>query len=393
VFRSSIIFGERYLFGSTLMARPRELRPPLVGDRVLVGATIALVVFGLVMIYSATGVLAEKDKGDPFFYLKRQAFSAAIGIPLMFALSFLNMSRVKELAGYLYPVCVVLLLLTVLPGVGLRAGGAQRWINLGFTAAQPGELVKLLFVVCIARFFSRHEHELHRFVVGVVRPAMLVGLLAGLFLWQPDFGSTAVLCAVMLAMSVAAGVSWKHLGAVIGGGVAAATLLVVTSSYRMSRVIHFLNPGADPRGKGYQLDQSLIALGSGDLFGVGLGASKQKLFFLPAAHTDFIFALIGEELGFVGCVAVLFVFLLFLWRGLLLARRLSSDIFAFTLAVGLTVMVTLPAFLNMGVVSGMLPTKGLVLPLIGYGGSSLVSSLASVGLLLGLARSRQRGLL
>lgn len=375
------------------MSKPRELRPPLVGDRILVGATIALVVFGLVMIYSATGVLAEKSKGDPFFYLKRQGLAAVIGVPLMFGLSFLNMSRVKELAVYLYPLCVFLLLLTVLPGVGLRAGGAQRWINLGFTGAQPGELVKLFFVIFIARFFSRHEHELHRFVVGVVRPGMLVGVLAGIFLWQPDFGSTAVLCAVMLAMSIAAGVPWRHLGAVFAGGVAAAAVLVISSPYRLSRVIHFLNPGADPRGKGYQLDQSLIALGSGDLLGVGLGASKQKLFFLPAAHTDFIFALIGEELGFVGCVGVLCVFLLVLWRGLLLARRLSGDMFAFTLAVGLTVMVTLPALLNMGVVSGMLPTKGLVLPLIGYGGSSLVSSLASIGLLLGLARSRQRGLL
>jgi cell division protein FtsW len=311
----------------------------------------------------------------------------------MFGLSFLNMSRVKELAVYLYPLCVFLLLLTVLPGVGLRAGGAQRWINLGFTGAQPGELVKLFFVIFIARFFSRHEHELHRFVVGVLRPGMLVGVLAGIFLWQPDFGSTAVLCAVMLAMSVAAGVPWRHLGAVFAGVVAAGAVLVISSPYRLSRVIHFLNPGADPRGKGYQLDQSLIALGSGDLLGVGLGASKQKLFFLPAAHTDFIFALIGEELGFVGCVGVLCVFLLVLWRGLLLARRLSGDMFAFTLAVGLTVMVTLPALLNMGVVSGMLPTKGLVLPLIGFGGSSLVSSLASIGLLLGLARSRQRGLL
>lgn len=375
------------------MATPRELRPPLIGDRVLVGATFLLVAFGLVMIYSATGVTAEHNKGDAFYYVKRQGFALLVGLPLMFALSFLNMQKVKDYATYLYPVCVTLLLLTVLPGVGIRAGGARRWINLGVTAAQPGELVKLLFIVFIASFFARHENELNRFVVGVVRPAMLVGVLAVLFLMQPDFGSTAVLCAVMLVMSIVAGVSWRHLGAVICAGAVAATLLVITSPYRLSRVIHFLNPTADPRGKGYQLDQSLIALGSGDVWGVGLGASKQKLFFLPAAHTDFIYALIGEELGFLGCLAVLFLFLVILWRGLLVARRLSSDVFAFTLAVGLTAMVALPALLNMGVVSGMLPTKGLVLPLIGYGGSSLVSCLASVGLLLGLARSRQRGLL
>ena len=375
------------------MAAPRELRPPLIGDRVLVGATFLLVAFGLVMIYSATGVTAEHNKGDAFHYVKRQGVAVLVGVPLMFALSFLNMQKVKQYATFLYPVCVILLLLTLLPGIGMRAGGAQRWINLGVTAAQPGELVKLLFIVFIASFFGRHENELHRFAVGVVRPALLVGVLAALFLWQPDFGSTGVLCAVMLVMSIAAGVSWRHLGAVMGGGVVAGALLVITSPYRLSRVIHFLNPTADPRGKGYQLDQSLIALGSGDVWGVGLGASKQKLFFLPAAHTDFIYALIGEELGFVGCLAVLSLFLLILWRGLLVARRLSSDVFAFTLAVGLTAMVALPALLNMGVVSGMLPTKGLVLPLIGYGGSSLVSCLASLGLLLGLARSRQRGLL
>jgi cell division protein FtsW len=375
------------------MATPRELRPPLVADRTLVGIAVFLVMFGLVMIYSATGVSAEKEFGDPLHYVKRQGVAAFLGLVAMFVLSFVNMSRVKQYARFLYPLCVGLLLLTVIPGIGLRDGGARRWVNLGITTAQPGEVVKLLFVIFVASFFARHEHEIHRFGVGVVRPALLMGVIAALFLSQPDFGSTAVLCAVIFAMSIAAGVPWRYLGAVIGGGALAATLLVVTSSYRMSRVVHFLNPGADPRGKGYQLDQSLIALGSGDVWGVGLGASKQKLFFLPAAHTDFIFALIGEELGFAGCVAVLCIFLILLWRGLLLARRLSGDMFAFTLAVGLTVMVALPAFLNMGVVSGMLPTKGLVLPLIGYGGSSLVSTLASIGMMLGLLRSRQRGFL
>ena len=375
------------------MHTSREMKPPLVGDPILLFVTIGIVIFSLVMIYSTTGILSEQKFGDSLYYVRRQILAAVAGTILMVGLSFVNMEWVRSVSRYMYPLCVIALAATLIPGLGLTAGGARRWINLRVTVIQPGEVVKLFFIIYIAGYFHRHEHELHRGVVGVVRPAMLVGILALLFLLQPDFGSTSVVVAVTLTMMVVAGVRLAHVGMAALGASIAGVLLVVFSPYRLARVMSVFNPAANPAKKNYQLEQSWIALGSGNVLGTGIGASKQKLFFLPAAHTDFILSVVGEELGFVGCVVLILAFVVLLWRGLLLARRLSHDCFALCLAFGLTMMIVLPAFLNMGVVSGLLPTKGMVLPLVGYGGSSLVCCLAGVGLLLALARSHQRGML
>jgi cell division protein FtsW len=246
-----------------------------------------------------------------------------------------------------------------------------------------------MFVIFLAGYFARNEGSIGDVINGVLKPFLLLGCIAVPLLMQPDFGSTAVMAVVTFGIAVSLGVKlrWILVGLIAAGGLAA--ILVAVSPYRMMRIVSFLSPTADSSGKGYQLIQSLIAVGTGELTGVGLGGSQQKLFFLPAAHTDFIFAVIAEELGFVGCLGVIVAFLVFLWRGLLLASRLADDTFACGLAVGLTLLIVAPAFLNMGVVLGLLPTKGMVLPLVGYGGSSLISSLFGVGLLLALSRSFQ----
>ena len=338
------------------------------------------------MIYSTTGVVAEEKFGDAFYYVKRQGMAALIGIVAMGVLSQAPLSLLAKWSWICFPISFVLLTLTLIPGLRDEAGGAHRWVVLGAFRFQPGELVKLLMIVFLSGYFTRQAHRLNIFTTGIVKPLAFVGVMAGLYLLQPDFGSAAVLTLTVVAIATACGVPLRYIiacGAVVVG---LAAVAVIISPYRMMRIVSFLSPWQDKSGSGYQLIQSLIALGSGHITGVGLGESQQKLFFLPAAHTDFLFAVIGEELGFMGCFFVILLFLVFLWRGFRIATHVEHHTFAFALAVGLTLLIVVPALLNMGVVSGVLPTKGLVLPLVGYGGTNLVMSLAAVGLLLSVSR-------
>jgi len=368
-------------------ARQNELKPPFLIDFPLLAVTIALVGLSLIMVYSTTAIMSQEKYGDGFFFVRKQAFAACIGLILVWACSRVPMRLIQRISPYLYFICLILLALPLIPGLGDSAGGAKRWVYLGSLRFQPVELIKLCFTVFIAGYFSRHEKSIDTFFNGLAKPMMLAGMIGALLLAQPDFGSASVIALVTLAMATASGARLLYLG-ICGLGLASCMgLMIYISPYRMSRVVGFLSPFSDASGKGYQLIQSLIAVGSGQWTGVGLGGGQQKLFYLPAAHTDFIFAVIGEELGLIGCLLVVTLFLLFFWRGIRLARRFSHDTFAFSLAIGLTCLIVVPAFLNMGVVLGLLPTKGLVLPLVGYGGSSLIASLAAVGLLLSLARS------
>jgi len=348
--------------------------------------TLGLAAFGLVFLYSTTGLQSQEKMGDALYFVKRQGFAVGLGALAMFLASRLSSRSLQRIAPVLLPAAIVLLILPLVPGLGDSAGGAQRWINLGGVRFQPGEFSKLLCVVFMASFLARHESRLSEFISGLVKPALLILPVAVLYLLQPDFGSTVVVVACTLCMAAATGMRIRYL--VIGCALIALgfALLIVVSPYRMHRIMSFLSPWEDASGKGYQLIQSLIALGTGQFTGVGLGASQQKLFFLPAAHTDFIFAVIAEELGFLGCVGVVAAYVVLLWRGLRIAKRVADNTFAFALAVGLTALIVVPALLNMGVVTGLLPTKGMVLPLLGYGGSSIITSMIAVGLLLGIAR-------
>jgi cell division protein FtsW len=367
----------------------RDLSAPRRSDPILVATTVGLVILSVIMVYSTTGILAQEKFGNSLFFFKRQVVAALVGGVLAVIASRLDLGLLRRISPYLFFVSVGLVMLTLIPGLGDRAGGAQRWVQLPFLRFQPVEFIKIMFVIFLAGYFARNEGSIGDVINGVLKPFLLLGCIAVPLLMQPDFGSTAVMAVVTFGIAVSLGVKlrWILVGLIAAGGLAA--ILVAVSPYRMMRIVSFLSPTADSSGKGYQLIQSLIAVGTGELTGVGLGGSQQKLFFLPAAHTDFIFAVIAEELGFVGCLGVIVAFLVFLWRGLLLASRLADDTFACGLAVGLTLLIVAPAFLNMGVVLGLLPTKGMVLPLVGYGGSSLISSLFGVGLLLALSRSFQ----
>lgn len=374
------------LSSSLPSSRFQELRAPSPVDYLLVVSVLLLVGFGLVMVYSTTGIVSQGKMGDSLFFAKRQLISAVLGGVVMVTCMQVPLGLLRRIAPYLLLASLFLLLLPLTPGIADRAGGASRWVKFGPIRFQPAEFVKVFMVIFMAGFLSRHEHNLRHFVTGIVKPLGMVSLAAGLLLLQPDFGSTAVIVVVILSMLLASGVRLSHM--VLCSVVVACVmgLLVLISPYRMMRVVSFLSPFADASGKGYQLIQSLIAVGTGQVNGVGLGGSQQKLFFLPAAHTDFIFAVISEELGFVGGVCIIFAFLLVMWRGLLIARSVRHDTFLFALAVGLTMMVVAPALLNVGVVIGLLPTKGMVLPLVGYGGSSLIACMGVIGLLLGVRK-------
>jgi len=367
-------------------ARFRELKAPSHVDYVLLSAVMLLVGFGLVMVYSTTGIVSAEKLGDPLYYAKRQCFSAAMGLVLMCVCYRIPISFWRTISPWLFMASLFMLVFPLVPGIADRAGGASRWVKFGPIRFQPAEFVKVFMVVFMAGFFARHESRLHLFFTGIVKPFFLVGCVAALLLMQPDFGSSAVIVVVVLAMSLASGVRLLHFGLCSAAAALCLGTLVLISPYRMMRVVSFLSPFADASGKGYQLIQSLIAVGTGQVTGVGLGSSQQKLFFLPAAHTDFIFAVISEELGFVGGICVIVAFLVFMWRGLLLARQVLHDTFSYAMAVGLTMMVVAPALLNVGVVIGLLPTKGMVLPLVGYGGSSLIACMGVVGLLLAVRR-------
>jgi cell division protein FtsW len=361
-----------------------------VSDRWLLVSSLIALAFGLLMIYSTTAVIALEKFGDSFYFIKRQGIAAAIGLIAMAIASTLDLNKLRKVGVPLFFLSVLLLVSVFIPGVGMRAGGAQRWIYVGFTNFQPSEVVKLLLVFFFAHFLANHELRLQEFVAGILKPLLCLTVICALLLKQPDFGSSAVIATITLSMMLVAGVRLRYfaLGLLVIG-IGAATM-VLTSSYRVMRVLTFLDPFSDSSGKGYQLIQSLIAVGSGGATGVGLGSSQQKLFFLPAAHTDFIFGVIAEELGLLGCFGVLALFLIILWRGLRLARNYVEDTYRFTLTIGLTLLLVIPGLLNMGVVTGLLPTKGMTLPLLSYGGSSLTVSLVVVGLLLSLARQANR---
>jgi len=365
------------------------LKAPSTIDYVLLSTVLLLVGFGLVMVYSTTGIVSQERMGEALFYAKRQTLSAILGAVLMAVCMRIPMGLLRRISPGLFIISIVLLALPLIPGIADRAGGASRWVRLGPIRFQPAEFVKVCMVVFMAGFFARHEARITTFLHGIIMPFGLVGMAAALLLLQPDFGSSAVIIVVVLCMALASGVRFLHLGlCTVVVAVILATLVAI-SPYRMMRIVSFLSPFADVSGKGYQLIQSLIAVGTGQVWGVGLGESQQKLFFLPAAHTDFIFAVISEELGFVGGICVLFAFLVIMWRGLLLAKQVRNDSFLYCLAVGLTMMIVAPALLNVGVVVGLLPTKGMVLPLVGYGGSSLMACFAVVGFLLGVRREAE----
>lgn len=358
-------------------------------DPWLLFAVLTLLGFGLVMIYSASAVFAEAKTGDALFYFKRQLVNVSLGLVALLVGMRIGLQRLVKLAVPLLLVTFVLLVLVLIPGLAVRAGGSSRWLPLGVMNFQPGELAKVAFVTYLAYSLTRKKDRIQNFSVGFLPHLVISGVLVLLLLGQPDFGTAATLTVIMFLMLFVAGTRIAYIAVAGLAALPMAYGLVVGSEYRMRRLLAFLDPWSHRFDIGYQISESLMSFGSGGVFGAGLGEGKHKLFFLPAAHTDFIFSLVGEELGLVGACLILALFGVLVWRGLRAGLR-SPSLFGTYLAFGLSALIGLQTLINIGVVTGVLPTKGLTLPFISYGGSSLLFSMLAAGILLDISASGNR---
>lgn len=354
-------------------------------DVALLLLTIFFLFVSLLMVYSSSAFLSGGEVSLFPSLLFRHLVSVLLGLCLLSFISAVPISWIKKSSPWVICIAIVMLVLVLIPSIGKSAGGAERWIYIGHFRFQPSELVRVFVVLYFASYISRHEFKMFGVLSGIVIPMFVVGVVAFLLLLEPDFGSTVVIVSVVFTQLLISS-RLVHLCSVSIGAACAFLFLALVEPYRFRRIEAFWDPFKDPKNNGYQLIQSLIAVGSGCIFGKGLGAGEQKLHYLPAAHTDFIYAVIAEEGGIFAALLVLCAFLLFAYRGLRLAYALSSDLYLCALSIGLTMLIVLPAMLNIGVVLGLLPTKGLVLPLISFGGTAMVTNLVVVGILINVSR-------
>jgi cell division protein FtsW len=372
-----------------MKARPRAqaMGPRAPPDLVLLCAVLGLTALGVVMVYSASAITAEAKLHDQFYFLKRQLAGVGLGITLLAVAMKLGYRRLEPLAWPILGVTLAALVAVLVPGIGHAAGGARRWIPLGFFSFQPAEAAKIALVLYLARSLAKKRDKVKVFTIGFLPHCIVAGLMIFLCLLEPDFGTSVVLALLLFALLFAAG---ARMGWLVGSLLVAlpvAYQLVAGSPYRMRRITAFLDPWAHRDTIGYQIAESLMSVGSGGWFGQGLGDGKEKLFYLPAAHTDFIAAVVAEELGLVGILALVALYGIVIWRGLRAAYN-AGDAFGCYLALGLSALIGIQAAVNLSVVFGLLPTKGLTLPFLSYGGSSVMVLLAASGVLLSVSASR-----
>ena len=359
-------------------------------DTTILLLAVVLTCLGVVMVYSSSSIVAAKRYGDGFYFLKRQGLFALLGFGVMIVAMQVDYHRLRPLAVPFLFGCVALMILVLVPGISSRAGGASRWIRLPGFSLQPSELAKLGLVLYMAHSLAKKKEKIKSFTLGFIPYMVVLALLLLLLLLQPDLGSAITLGGVAMVMLLVAGTRLVYLASLGILSMPFLYFLVMNVAYRRKRILAFLHPWQDPTNTGFQIIQSWIAFGTGGLFGNGLGEGKQKLFYLPEAHTDFIFSVVGEELGFIGVFVITALFLMLVVRGFRTALRAPDD-FGRYLAFGLTLLLGLEAFVNIGVVMGMLPTKGLALPFLSYGGTSLLTSLAAVGVLLNISSQAVEG--
>ncbi len=351
----------------------------------LVMITLALIALGIIMIYSASSIYAWNTVKDSAFFLKKHIFFLSLGIIASLATMAIDYKILKSLSKPAIILAVFLLTLVLIPGIGREAGGAQRWLKIGEFSFQPSEFAYLALIIYLADFFSRKQNLIKNFLYGFMPVISVLAVLMALILLQPDLGTTIALGLLVLIMLFVAGARTSYITRLFLISLPALYLLIFRVPYRRMRMIAFLNPWADPRGSGFQIIQSQIAFGNGGIFGVGLGRGIQKLFYLPASHTDFIFSIIGEELGLLGTLGVVILFIHFLYQALKIVRK-AQDKFGYFLSLGVVLMIMLRVVVNIAVSIGLFPTKGLPLPFISYGGSSLISDMIGVSLLLNISR-------
>jgi len=359
-------------------------QPPMAWDGVLLLVVFTLAGLGLVMVGSASVSLADRQTDEPFYYLARQLMSLGAGLALALVVARMPLALWQRLGVPMLIVATALLVLVLVPGLGRSVNGSSRWLALGPLGFQVSEFAKLAAVVYVAGYLVRHDEAVRTTLGGFLKPLALLGVMALLLLLEPDFGATVVILATVMGMLFLGGVRLSLFGLLVTLAASGLAVLAITSPYRMERLTAFTNPWADPFNSGYQLTQALIAFGRGEWFGVGLGGSIQKLFYMPEAHTDFLFAVMAEELGLAGVAAVILLFGFLTWRGFAIGRRASRAGLAFGghLAFGITLWLAIQAFVNMGVNMGALPTKGLTLPLMSYGRSSLLVVCIALAMLL-----------
>lgn len=348
--------------------------------------TVILICIGIVMIYSASSIYAWEKYQDGFFFLKRHISFIFLGTLLAFLVMSVDYRKFRRLAKPALIFSLLLLVLVLIPGIGREISGARRWFRFKFISFQPSELAILAIIIYLADFIHRKGDMIKTLWRGFVPQMLVLGLTVLLILMQPDLGTALAIVVVVFIILFVAGVRPSYLLSLILASLPLLYILIFSVPYRRMRITAFLNPWLDPKGSGFQIIQSQISLGSGGIFGVGLGHSKQKLFYLPAAHTDFIFSIIGEELGLIGTIAVIALFIIFIQQGLKIVKN-APDKFGYFLSLGLVSMISLKAIVNIGVCCGIFPTKGLPLPFISYGGSSFIFDMVSVGILMNIART------
>jgi cell division protein FtsW len=367
-------------------ARPRGLvaKPP---DALLLGSVAFLVALGLVMVFSASSATAYSIYHDTAYFLKRQVVFLVVGLALAYVAYRVDYRKLRAAAPAIVGIAFVLLVLTDIPHIGFATGGARRWIGFRALSLQPSEFGKIALVIFLAAKLDVLGERVRSLSKGVWPALLITVLLSTPVFLEPDMGTASIYIFTAFALLFTAGARIEHLLMCVFAMLPAVAIAVGSSAYKRDRIFAFLHPWKDPQNTGFHIVQSLLALGSGGLFGVGLGASRQKYFYLPAAHTDFIFSVLGEELGMLGCVAVIALFVLFAVRAIALALQ-APDRFGMLLVMGCTFLIVIQAFINVGVVTASWPVTGVPLPFISFGGSSLIVSLIAVALIANVGRHR-----
>ena len=352
---------------------------------------VVLLSIGIVMIYSTSAIFAEERYNDSYFFLKRQALWIILGLGGFSLAVNVDYHRLRSCSKLFLCASVGLLLMVFLPGLGRAAGGASRWISIAGISFQPSEMAKFALVIYIADTLTKKQRQIQQFWHSLAGPLAVCMLVLALIMVQPDLGTTILIGLIIAVMLFAAGVRLRYLCTIALAALPAVYFLILGSGYRRRRIVAFLNPWADPEGTGFQIIQSFIALGSGGVTGMGLAQSRQKFYYLPAAHTDFIFSIIGEELGIIGAAIIVTLFLALFVLGMRICFK-APDRYGHLLALGIVSLISLQAIINIGVVTGALPTKGLPLPFISFGGSNMFFNLFAVGVLMNIGRHMETGL-
>lgn len=353
-------------------------------DKIFAASIISLILIGLMMVSSSSVMVATKYYHQPFYFLIRQMAYLILGFILAMVVMRTDTNQWQKHSVALLGICLLCMILVLIPGIGKMVNGSRRWLSLGFMGIQVSELAKLLVIIYISGYLVRESNRKDQQLISFLKPMVVLAIISFLLLLEPDFGATVVIVSTVMMMLFLSGVKWRYYLVMIALVGLAMAAIAVASPYRVARLTAFLNPWADQFKSGYQLTQALIAFGRGGWLGMGLGDSVQKLFYLPEAHTDFLFAVLAEELGFVGILAVITLYVLIFWRGMAIGFQAfqQNRLFAAYVAYGLSCWLFFQALINMGVNSGMLPTKGLTLPFLSYGGASLVVNCVVVALIL-----------